>query len=82
MACDYEGAGRLIEGMRPFEDIRAEENNGTNVTVVKAALAATGLDCGPTRPPSAWPPTVLQQDERVRFLFDNGLVRARPAARR
>ena len=74
MACDYEGAGRLIEGMRPFEDIRAEENNGTNVTVVKAALAATGLDCGPTRPPSAWPLTDPQQNSLLRFLSENGLT--------
>ena len=65
---------RLIEGMRLFEDIRAEEHNGTNVTGVEAALAATGLDYGPTRPLSTWPPTVLQQDELVRFLSDNGLV--------
>ena len=38
-----------------FEDVRAEELNGTNVTGVKAALQLIGNDCGPTRPPSAWP---------------------------
>ena len=50
-ASDYAGAQKLIAGMRAFEDIRAEELNGTNVTGVKAALLAQGYDCGPTRPP-------------------------------
>ena len=74
-----DGAGRVIEGMRPFKDIRAEEQN---VAGGEAALFATGLDGGPTRPPSTGPLTVLQQDGLVRFLSGNGLVRARPAARR
>ena len=52
-AGDYPNANSLIAGMRAFEDIRAEEMNGTNVTGVKAALQATGHDCGPTRAPSA-----------------------------
>ncbi|MGB3070958.1 MAG: dihydrodipicolinate synthase family protein [Ottowia sp.] len=51
----YERAQALIEKILPFETLRAEENNGTNVTVVKAALQRMGMDCGPTRPPSAWP---------------------------
>lgn len=51
---DYNLANELILGMRTFEDIRAEELNGTNVTGVKAALISIGQDCGPTRPPSAW----------------------------
>ncbi len=46
--------------MAPFEDVRAEEQNGTNVSGVKAALALIGDDCGPTRPPSAWPLTDAQ----------------------
>ena len=54
---DYVGAQVLIEAVLPFETLRAQENNGTNVTVVKAALAFMGLDCGATRPPSAWPLT-------------------------
>ena len=45
-AGDYPTANRLIDEMRVFEDIRAEEQNGTNVTGVKAALMATGQDCG------------------------------------
>ena len=59
-ASDYARARDLIAGMRAFEDIRAEELNGTNVTGVKAALQALGQDCGPTRPPSAWPLTETQ----------------------
>ena len=46
--------------MHDFEEIRAEEQNGTNVTAVKAALQLMGEDCGPTRPPSAWPLTEAQ----------------------
>lgn len=52
-AGDYALANALIAGMKAFEEIRAEEMNGTNVTGVKAALLAMGHDCGPTRPPSA-----------------------------
>lgn len=70
----YDEANRLINGMRAFEDIRAEELNGTNVTGVKAALQAQGLDCGPTRPPSAWPLTDAQQHTLDTFLADNSLL--------
>jgi 4-hydroxy-tetrahydrodipicolinate synthase len=52
---DFPAAGRLIAEMLPFEELRARENNGANVSVVKAALQLMGLDCGPARPPSAWP---------------------------
>ena len=57
---DYAHARELIGVMSAFEDIRAEEQNGTNVTVVKAALQLIGEDCGPARPPSAWPLTDSQ----------------------
>jgi len=67
-AVDYTGANALIAQMRVFEDIRAEELHGTNVTGVKAALLGMGLDCGPTRPPSAWPLTALQQQRLDTFL--------------
>jgi 4-hydroxy-tetrahydrodipicolinate synthase len=73
-AGDYAAANALIAGMRVFEEIRAEEMNGTNVTGVKAALIAQGLDCGPTRPPSAWPLTPAQQARLDGFLVANGLV--------
>lgn len=72
-AGDYATARRLIAEMKPFEDIRAEELAGTNVTGVKAALLATGHDCGPTRPPSAWPLTKSQQAQLDGFLTSNGL---------
>ena len=73
-AGDYTGANALIAGMRGFEDIRAEEMSGTNVTGVKAALAAAGQDCGPTRPPSAWPLTPSQQGKLDSFLRANNLI--------
>lgn len=71
---DYETANHLIRGMRAFEDIRAEEMNGTNVTGVKAALQAIGLDCGPTRPPSAWPLSDAQNARLRDFLAANKLI--------
>lgn len=71
---DYRTANTLIAGMRAFEDIRAEEMNGTNVTGVKAALQATGHDCGPTRAPSAWPLTDSQQTRLAQFLTQNNLI--------
>ena len=73
-AGDYDKANSLIAGMRTFEDIRAEELNGTNVTAVKAALLAQGFHCGPTRPPSAWPLTDAQQARLDDFLATNGLT--------
>lgn len=75
----YTEANTLIAGMRAFEDIRAEEMNGTNVTGVKAALQALGQDCGPTRPPAAWPLTNAQQQQLTTFLTDNKLTTGVPA---
>jgi 4-hydroxy-tetrahydrodipicolinate synthase len=60
--------------MAPFEAIRAEELNGTNVTGVKAALQAIGVDCGPTRAPSAWPLTARQSGDLQEFLKSSGLI--------
>ena len=71
---NYAEANALIAGMKVFEDIRAEEMAGTNVTGVKSALIAQGLDCGPTRPPSAWPLTKAQSERLNRFLSDNNLL--------
>ncbi|SHM48495.1 dihydrodipicolinate synthase family protein [Roseibium suaedae] len=58
----------LIDGMKVFEDIRAEEMGGTNVTAVKSALQLLGSDCGPTRPPSAWPLTERQMANLKSFV--------------
>lgn len=70
-AANYHEANRLIAGMKAFEEIRAEELNGTNVTGVKAALAAIGHDCGATRPPSAWPLNASQQAALQTFIASN-----------
>lgn len=71
---DYVSANALIAEMRAFEDIRAEEMNGTNVTGVKATLQALGQDCGAIRPPSAWPLSDAQQSRLTAFLTDNSLI--------
>lgn len=68
VAGDFAEARRLIAEIAAFEEIRAEENSGTNVSCVKQALRLTGLDCGPARAPSAWPLTA-RQDDRLRTLI-------------
>lgn len=73
-AGDYSEANRLISEMKAFEEVRAEEMNGTNVTGVKAALMALGRDCGPTRPPAAWPLTASQQAKLDHFIARNALT--------
>ena len=78
-AGDYAQANRLIADMRVFEDIRAEEMGGTNVTGVKSALALQGLDCGTVRPPGAWPLTADQHRRLADFMMKNGLLAARKA---
>lgn len=72
---DYAAAMQLIGEMLPFEELRAQENNGTNVTVVKAALQLMGSDCGATRAPSAWPLTGVQQDRLQTLMQGWGLTR-------
>jgi 4-hydroxy-tetrahydrodipicolinate synthase len=62
--------------MAPFEEIRAEEQNGTNVTGVKVALQMMGEDCGPTRPPSAWPLTERQAARLHQTMMSWGLISA------
>ena len=77
-AGDYVRANKLIDTMNSFEEIRAEEQNGTNVTAVKAALQLMGQDCGPTRPPSAWPLTDRQMVALRRLLDSWGLMNDAP----
>ena len=67
-AGDYTRAQKLIQVMAPFEELRAEEQNGTNVSVVKAALQLIGEDCGATRPPSAWPLSEAQLQQLRKVL--------------
>ncbi|MFV1851844.1 MAG: dihydrodipicolinate synthase family protein [Thalassospira sp.] len=74
-AGDYAKARQLIGDMSAFEEVRAEEMNGTNVTGVKAALKLLGDDCGATRPPSAWPLTDTQHAKLVGFMRENNLVK-------
>ena len=71
---DYSEAQRLIGIMAGFEDIRAEELGGTNVTTVKAALRLMGEDVGPARPPSADVLTPPQQERLVALLRQWGLT--------
>jgi 4-hydroxy-tetrahydrodipicolinate synthase len=73
-AQDYARAMQLIRQIEDFENIRAEELNGTNVTGVKAALQLIGNNCGPTRPPAAWPLTANQQTRMKELLRSWGLV--------
>jgi 4-hydroxy-tetrahydrodipicolinate synthase len=74
-ASDYAKARALIAEMRAFEDVRAEEMNGTNVTGVKTALQLIGIDCGATRPPSAWPPTEAQNAKLSDFVAQHKLAK-------
>ena len=71
---DYAEARRLIEGMKVFEDIRAEEQGGANVSGVKAALTLMGEDCGGPRPPAAWPLTADQAARLKTFMTQNNLI--------
>jgi 4-hydroxy-tetrahydrodipicolinate synthase len=73
-ANDYGGARHLIGQMAPFEELRAQENNGANVTVVKTALALMGMDCGATRPPAAWPMSGVARDTLKQLLSSWGVI--------
>jgi len=81
-AGDYAGAGTLIAAMATFEELRAQEQNGANVSVVKAALLAMGDDCGATRPPSAWPLTTAQATTLHDLLQTWNLIPGEGAKRR
>ncbi|MCR0984005.1 dihydrodipicolinate synthase family protein [Roseomonas populi] len=78
-AGDYARANELIATMSAFEELRAEEGNGTNVSVVKAALALMGQDCGHVRPPGAWPLTDRQATLLQQRLGEWGLLAGRQA---
>ena len=64
----------LIDGIRTFEELRAEEMGGTNVSVVKTALALMGENCGPTRPPSSWPLSAAQESRLREFLSEHCIM--------
>ena len=71
---DYAKAMTLIRGMAAFEALRAQERNGTNVTVVKRALQLLGDDCGAVRAPGAWPLTPEADDTLKRLLAEWGVI--------
>lgn len=73
-AGDYPRANALIAVMGPFEELRAEEGNGTNVSVVKAALQMLGVDCGHVRPPGAGTLTQAQSERLRHSLARWGLL--------
>jgi hypothetical protein len=81
-AGDYPRANELIVVMNAFEELRAEEQNGTNVTVVKPALPLIGHDCGPRRPPSAWPLTDRQLSEHAMGVSGGILIGSDPVRSR
>lgn len=53
--CNLAAARDHIREIAPLEGLRAQQRNGTNVSVVKAALRLMDLDCGHARPPAGWP---------------------------
>jgi 4-hydroxy-tetrahydrodipicolinate synthase len=73
---DYGHARNLIDIVSAFEELRTQEQNGTNVSVLKAALMLMGNDCGAARPPAAWPLTPEQAIKLGTVLDDWGLAAA------
>ena len=71
---NYDQARALIARMSAFEDVRAQEMNGANVSGVKAALQLMGNDCGAARPPSAWPLTDHQLNDLKTMLEAENLL--------
>jgi 4-hydroxy-tetrahydrodipicolinate synthase len=60
-AGDYQQARRLVDQIAPFESMRARHGGGSNVTVVKEAMAMLGLPVGPVRSPG-----LVRLDDRER----------------
>lgn len=73
-AGDFTNARTLIAQMQAFEDIRAQEMGGANVSGVKAALGLAGHEVGAARPPAAWPLTAEQMTTLKDFMKDNALI--------
>ena len=53
--------------LKPFEDLRAEEESGKNVSVVKKAMNLVGLSGGAVREPSC--PLDERDRERVKAIL-------------
>ena len=73
-AGDFDHARRLIETMQVFEDIRAAEHGGANVSGVKCALAMLGNDCGGARPPASLAAVRRSTGVVKQFAVKNGLI--------
>jgi 4-hydroxy-tetrahydrodipicolinate synthase len=76
---DLAQARALVAEIAPFEHLRTKHNNGANVTVVKEAMAMTGLAVGPVRSPGL---TRLDDADRaaLRDLMQRWGLIARAAA--
>lgn len=59
---DYAEATRLLNILRPIEDYRARAGDSYNISMLKAAMKATGRDFGPARLPQR-PITANEQRE-------------------
>jgi 4-hydroxy-tetrahydrodipicolinate synthase len=70
----------LVDSIASFEVLRAEERNGANVSVVKAALQLLGNDCGPPRVPAAWPLSDHTWTVLKEFLADLPAMKAKSVA--
>ena len=73
-AGDFTAARRLVGQMQVFEDIRAGEKGGSNVSGVKLALRMLGEDCGHARPPAAWPVADADAVRLQDFMRENGIL--------
>ena len=73
-AGDFTAARRLVGQMQVFEDIRAGEQGGSNVSGVKLALRLRGEDCGHARPPAAWPLADADAERLQDFMRENGIL--------
>ncbi len=62
---------RMVHATAEFKELRTEERNGTNVTVVKTALQLIGNDYGRVRPPGAWPLTSTARDKLSRLVQES-----------
>ncbi|MFM0158415.1 dihydrodipicolinate synthase family protein [Paraburkholderia sediminicola] len=72
---NYNEANRLIAIVSAFEELRAQEGNGANVSIVKAALQLIGDDCGHVRAPGSWPLSPQQRSTLSDQLRLWGLIR-------
>jgi 4-hydroxy-tetrahydrodipicolinate synthase len=70
---DWDGAMKIWEACRAFEDLRAADASADNVSVVKEALAQLGLARRDVRPPSRLLPEPIR-DEVGKILAGWGLT--------